>query len=178
MKQSIKNFKQLVFMFNAGSAEFHFLNKKGRMFNLKFIKLFHDPSSPVSLVYTYFSKIPIHVYPGTRDATYVHMPTINNQKTYYSHIGRYDFKNKKLELRTDPVIPETGVKIAVEALGYILEAVNTGKDITRDITAYYSPRCCRCGHPLTNRVSLERGIGPECESFYKEESQLDLFNIT
>jgi hypothetical protein len=169
MKQSIKNLKQLIFLFNAGHGEFHFLNKDGRMFNLKFNKLHHDSTSQVSLVYTYFSKI---------SERFV---TLTTNKLQYNHIGRYNFQTKQLELRTDPVIPDAGVKIAVEALGYILEGVNTGRDITKEIQAYYSPRCCRCGKALTSPSSLLVGLGPECHEYYKSElpkAQLDLFNIS
>lgn len=170
MKQQVKNLKQLIFLFNAGNGEFHFLNKEGRVFNLKFTKLHHDPTSIISLIYTCFTKIP------GQGPTYE-----NNPQYHYNHIGKYNFQDKTVELRTDPVIPEAGVKIVVEALGYILEGVNTGKDIMKEIQAYYSPKCCRCGHPLTNRYSLELGLGPECEEYYKSELpkvQLDLFNVS
>lgn len=151
----IQDFKKLVFLFNAGAGEFHFLNDLTKnQFNVKFIPTTKDGWSRVEVCY---SKYVI--------------------KLFYNHIGRYNFKEKTLELRNYPVMTDFGIKRTMSGLGFILDHINSGKNFSPNILAYYSGHCCRCGQQLTNKESLSIGLGPNCEEFYKEEVKQFQFSL-
>lgn len=150
----IKDFNKLVFLFNAGAGEFHFLNEDTKnQFNIKFI---NTKKKNWSQIETCYSK---------------------SDRLFYTHIGRYNFKERTLELRNYPIMTEEGVKRTMKGVGFVLDHINTGKPFSPNILAYYSGHCCRCGQKLTNKESLLIGLGPECESIYQEEIKAFQFSM-
>lgn len=154
----VRDFKKFVFLFSAGGGEFIFRNPRSNedvQFNLKFTRLFTDSWSSIE----------------------VNWSTQTTKALLYFQIGRYDFKTKKLQLKSDCVMPRKGLEIAVQFLQNIFEYVNIGSGL-EGIDIYHTDRCCRCCKRLTNLKSLAIGFGGECEEYYKKELskiQLNLF---
>lgn len=150
----IHNFKKLIFLFNAGAGEFYFLNTETKnQFNINFSPTRNKGWSLIATCYT------------------------RNDRLFYTTIGRYNFKTKTLELKGYPVMTELGLKKTMTGVGFILDHINTGKPFHSNILAYYSGHCCRCGQLLTNKESLDIGLGPDCEELYKEELKAIQFSI-
>lgn len=47
------------------------------------------------------------------------------------------------------------------ALDWTLRNTKSG-DLPEQLEVWHEGKCCRCGRKLTDPVSVERGIGPEC----------------
>ncbi|RLC33143.1 hypothetical protein DRH14_05390 [Candidatus Shapirobacteria bacterium] len=69
--------------------------------------------------------------------------------------------------------PASGIKDidthpAAIAIMWFLDKLNTNK-IPDDLILKFSNRCCRCGRELTDVVSIQRHVGPECVKYIGTE---------
>jgi hypothetical protein len=160
----IQDFNRLCTMFNAGGGEFHFLNRLVlSQFNLKFKRI--KPNSRVSYISACFN----HPHPEN---------PLSNIMVYWK-IGRYDFVNKTLEVRTELNLNGPKVKVIFEAIEYVLNCINTGVGFPDYFNVYHSAHCCRCGKELYTKQSLVDGIGAECmEQFLQEQPQTEFSLFT
>jgi len=72
--------------------------------------------------------------------------------------GKYSFiKSKRLQ---DSKEDSTSVKVIEYMIKYYLNS----DDGHNNLAFYHHGRCCKCGRPLTTPESIQKGIGPFCDS--------------
>lgn len=51
---------------------------------------------------------------------------------------------------------------AVLGIAWIVNAMDAGRDVSEELELRHGGRCGRCARPLTDEVSVDMGLGPEC----------------
>ena len=87
----------------------------------------------------------------------------SDNESDYVYIGcyfsdtRHFHPEKKYVGVEDECLPRS-----IRAIKYLFKNID---NIPEHLLVYHEGRCCRCGRKLTTPESIEKGIGPECETY-------------
>lgn len=66
-----------------------------------------------------------------------------------------------------------------KVFNWLFRAVNDPTILrTKGVSLLHEGRCCRCGLPLTNPQSIDRGLGDDCFSYTNPQTQVVPENLT
>jgi len=103
----------------------------------------------------------VRVFTGSDNTSYFN---------HYSYLGMFD-----------PTIGEVRVTAKsrfgkdtpqFKACQWAITQVRQGNELPEGWNIRHEGRCCKCGRKLTNPVSIEKGIGPECSGKQKKVQAL------
>ena len=90
---------------------------------------------------------------------FVHILTGSNNETDYNYMGTIFSGRAPYRHGRKSNIKETAPSVV--AFNWVWRHLMEG-NLNPDVEFWHEGRCCRCARPLTDPVSIERGIGPEC----------------
>lgn len=95
------------------------------------------------------------IYKKNDNLWFCYLMTGCDNESHYSYIGYYKNNNFQWSVRCN-ILPTSP---SILALNYLL----TYKELSL-VDIFHCGRCCKCGKLLTTPESIEKGIGPKCES--------------
>lgn len=91
---------------------------------------------------------------------FVGLLTGPNNERDYTYMGIYTPETGSVRLTAkSKYTPDTK---PVKVIQWAIKQVREGKALPEGYSIQHEGRCCRCGRTLTDPLSIERGIGPEC----------------
>jgi hypothetical protein len=91
---------------------------------------------------------------------FVGLLTGPNNEADYTYMGIYAPETGSVRLTAkSKFTPDTK---PVKVIQWAVKVIREGKPLPEGYSVQHEGRCCRCGRTLTDPLSIERGIGPEC----------------
>jgi hypothetical protein len=94
---------------------------------------------------------------------FVQVLTGSDNTSDYSFFGCLRRNGDTWSFATSPKSRIGATAPSVVAFDYIFRNLASGRTIDQ-LEIWHEGKCCRCGRKLTDPVSIETGIGPECAS--------------
>jgi len=93
---------------------------------------------------------------------FVYVLSGQNNNSDYSYMGIIDVCT--LEFKRTEASKITEEALSFKGFDFIFKSLKEKKIKTnlRNLEVWHEGKCCRCGRLLTDPVSIERGLGPEC----------------
>jgi hypothetical protein len=136
MSHSISDVK----FFSAGNAIFTIANNKGEHYTYR-IK--HKPAKG-----------------SYRESWFMSLLTGPQNTSDYTYLGLFDPKNLKVILTRASKFTNESRPVKVAEWAFML--VKEGKAFPEGYSLQHEGKCCRCARLLTDPISIQLGIGPEC----------------
>jgi hypothetical protein len=91
---------------------------------------------------------------------FVGLLTGPNNERDYTYMGIYNPEEQSVRLTSKSKYNDDTQPVKV--IRWALKQVSEGKELPVGYSIKHEGRCCRCGRSLTDPISVELGIGPEC----------------
>lgn len=91
---------------------------------------------------------------------FVGLLTGPNNESDYTYMGILDPENMTVRLTAKSRY--TAETQPFKVVNWALRQVSQNKELPSGYSVKHEGKCCRCGRTLTDPISIDRGVGPEC----------------
>lgn len=91
---------------------------------------------------------------------FVGLLTGPNNESDYTYLGIYNPENHQVRLTAKSKYTEETQPVKV--IRWAIKQIAEGKELPEGYSVKHEGKCCRCGRTLTDPISIDRGVGPEC----------------
>jgi hypothetical protein len=102
---------------------------------------------------------------GDNKPFFVSLLTGPQNESDYSYLGLFNPSLAKVFLTAKSKMNDESTPVKV--LRWAIQMVYNRKSLPEGYAIQHEGKCCHCGRTLTVPESIEKGIGPECEKYWK-----------